>query len=143
MPPPPVPRVPLKWDVGSVLDATATATLRANLHELAADFHDLAAAIHDLRAEEHVQAVLHSLGDPIRHQLQADLRRTAAAAERASAQKERARARSAMRLSKIADVGAGRREDPQPKSAEQRDEGEVVGVRGPGGGEQRLDDSVR
>ena len=63
--------------------------LRADLHELAADFHELAAAIHDWRADEHRQALRHSVGDPIHHQLQVDLRQTAAAAERASAQKER------------------------------------------------------
>ena len=97
---PPESRVPLSRDVGSpVVDAAPIATLRADLHELAADFHELAAAIHDLRAEEHAQALRDSLGDPIDHQLQADLRRTAAAAERASAQKERALRRSAMRLS--------------------------------------------
>jgi hypothetical protein len=86
----PTPRVPLNWDVGSsVLDAATIAGLRANLHELAADVHELAAAIHNLRAEEHEQALLHSLGDPGHHQLWADLRRTAAAAEWASARKER------------------------------------------------------
>ena len=83
-PPPPPRRIPLSWDVGSsILDAAAIPTLRANLHELAAEFHELAASIHKLRAEEH------DLGDPIRHRLWAALRRTAAVAERASAQKER------------------------------------------------------
>ena len=86
----PAPRVPLDWDVGSsVFDTATIAGLRANLHELAADVHELAAAVHDLRAEEHAQALLHSLGDPGLHQLWADLRRTAAAAEWASARKER------------------------------------------------------
>lgn len=86
----PAPRVPLSWDVGSsVFDTATIAGLRANLHELAADVHELAAAVHDLRAEEHAQALLHSLGDPGPHQLWADLRRTAAAAEWASARKER------------------------------------------------------
>ena len=99
-PPLPDPRAPPSRDIGSpVVNATPIATLRADLHELAADLHELAAAIHELRAEEHAQAVLHSLGDPIHHQLQADLRRTAAAAERASAQKERALKRNALRLS--------------------------------------------
>jgi hypothetical protein len=98
-PPPPDTRVPLSRDVGSPVVDAAIATLRADLHELAADFHELAAAIHELRVEEHAQALRHSLGDPIHHQLQADLRRTAAAVERASAQKERALGRSAMRLS--------------------------------------------
>jgi hypothetical protein len=99
-PPLPAPRVPLSRDIGSpVVNATAIDVLRADLHELAADFHELAAAIHDLRAEEHAQALRDSLGDPIDHQLQADLRRTAAAAERASAQKERALSRSVLRLS--------------------------------------------
>ena len=104
----PAPRVPRSRDVGSpVVDAVAITILRADLHELAADFHELAAAIHELRAEEHTQALLRPLGDPNHHQLQADLRRTAAAAERASAQKERALGRSfvrlsAMRLSKTA-----------------------------------------
>jgi hypothetical protein len=82
--------VPLRWQVGSpVVDAAAIATLRANLHDLAADFHELAASVHDLRAEEHAQALKHSLGDPSLHQLWADLRRTAAAAEWACARKER------------------------------------------------------
>jgi hypothetical protein len=92
----------LSRDVGfPVVNATAIDTLRADLHELAADFHELAAAIHELRADEHAQALLHSLRDPIDHQLQADLRRTAAAAERASAEKERALSRSALRLSAL------------------------------------------
>jgi hypothetical protein len=69
---------------------------------LAADVHELAASVHDLRADEHAQALLHARGDPILHQLQADLRRTAAAAERTNAQKERARRNSAMRLTKTA-----------------------------------------
>jgi hypothetical protein len=82
--PRPVPRIPLSWDFGSsILDAAAIRTLRANLHELAAEFDELAASIHDVRAEEH------DLGDPIRHRLLADLRRTAAVAERAGVQKER------------------------------------------------------
>src|SRR5215213_5668749 len=86
----PDPPVPLSRDAGSpMVDAAAIATLRADLHELAAELHELAAAIHEWRADEHGQALRHSLGDPIHHQLQADLRRTAAAAERASAQKER------------------------------------------------------
>jgi len=102
-PPPPPPRVPLNWDVGSpLLGAAAIAALRANLHELAAEVHELAASVHDLRAEEHAQALLHSRGDPTHHQLQADLRRTAAGAERTNAQKERARRNSAMRLAKTA-----------------------------------------
>ena len=82
-----------------VVDAAAIATLRADLHELAADCHELAAAIHELRAEEHAQNLLQSSGDPTHHQLQADLRRAAAGAERASALKERARRNSAVRLS--------------------------------------------
>jgi hypothetical protein len=98
-PPLPDPRVPESRDVGfSVVDAAAVATLRADLHELAADVHELAAAIHEMRAEEHAQALLHSWGDPVLHQLWADLRRTAAAVERGSAQKERALRRSALLL---------------------------------------------
>ena len=94
----PAPRVPLSWDVGSsVLDPATVAGLRANLHELAADVHELAACIHDLRAEEHEQARQHSPDDPGRHQLWADLRRTAAAAEWASARKERHLARQLRR----------------------------------------------
>ena len=99
-PPRPAPRVPPSRDAGSpVVDAAAIASLRADLHELAADFHELAAAIHDLRAEEHGHALVHALGDPTHHQLWVQLRRTAAAVERASAQKERALSRSALRLS--------------------------------------------
>lgn len=93
-------RVAPSRDAGSpVADAAAVATLRAQLHELAADFHELAAAIHELRAEEHAQALLHSFGDPAHHELWADLRRTAAAAERTIAQKERALGRSTLLLS--------------------------------------------
>jgi ribosomal protein L12E/L44/L45/RPP1/RPP2 len=72
-----------------VVGGAPIASLRANLHELAAEFHELAAAIHDWKAEEHAQAVLHSLGDVSFHELWRDLRRTAATAERASAQKQR------------------------------------------------------
>lgn len=86
----PGPRAPLDWDVGSsALDSAAIPALRANLHELAADVHELVASLHDLRAEQHKQALLHREGDPGLHQLWADLRRTAAAAEWASARKER------------------------------------------------------
>lgn len=126
----PAPRVPLSWDVGSpVFDAAAVATLRANLHELAAELHELAASVHDLRAEEHEQALLHASGDPVVHQLWADLRRTAAAAERASAQKERARRRSAMRLSKTAVTAEA---DRRPRNDGRVDAaGPVTGVAGP------------
>ena len=86
----PAQRVPLSWDTSpSGFDAAAIAGLRANLHELAADFHELAASIHDLKAEGHEQALLHARGDAELHRLWADLRRTAAAAEWASARKER------------------------------------------------------
>ena len=72
-----------------VADAAAIATLRANLHELAADFHELAASIHDMAAEQHAQALLHGFGDPILHRQCFQWRRARAAAERASAEKER------------------------------------------------------
>jgi hypothetical protein len=65
------------------------ATLRAHLHDLAAEVHELAASIHDWRAEEHAVAFRLSLGDADFHELWGDLRRTAAAAERACALKER------------------------------------------------------
>ena len=71
------------------LGGATNATLRAHLHELAAELHEVAASIHDMRAEEHAQAIHLSSADADFHQLWGDLRRTAAAAERASAQKER------------------------------------------------------
>jgi hypothetical protein len=85
---------------------------------LAADLHELAAAIHDFRADEHAQALLHPLVGPIHHQLQADLRRAAAAAERMNAQKERALGRSVMRLSAMrrSKTGASRDADRHRRS---------------------------
>jgi hypothetical protein len=71
------------------LGGATNATVRARLHELAAEVHELAASIHDWRAEEHALALRLSLGDADFHELWSDLRRTAAAAEWASARKER------------------------------------------------------
>jgi hypothetical protein len=89
-PPPPAPPVWRRWDVGSpVVDAAALATLRANLHELAAEIHELAASIDEVKAELHGRPRHDPSGDALRHTRQANRRRAAAAAERASAQKER------------------------------------------------------
>jgi hypothetical protein len=80
----------LRW---TLLEVEAVATLRAQLQELAADLHDIAASFHDLRRDEHVQAFLDGIGDPIVHRNEAERHRAAAAAERASAEKERKSAR--------------------------------------------------
>jgi hypothetical protein len=83
-------KVALSPQVGApALGGATNATLRAHLRELAAEVHELAASIHDWRAEEHAVAFRLSMGDADFHELWGDLRRTAAAAERACAQKER------------------------------------------------------
>ena len=48
-------------------DAAATVALRADLHELAADLFDLDASVHELSAQEHVNAFLARVGDPVLH----------------------------------------------------------------------------
>jgi hypothetical protein len=70
-------------------ECAAIVTLGADLQQLAASLHEVAAGIHDLRRDQHVQAFLDRVGDPILHRQGAERHRTAAVAERAKAEKER------------------------------------------------------
>jgi len=73
----------------TLAEVAGLATLRADLRELAVSLHEVAAAIHDVRRDEHVQAFLDGVGDPILHRQDAERHSAAAAAERASAEDER------------------------------------------------------
>jgi hypothetical protein len=87
-------RVSLRRGLRSaVADAATIGTLRTDLQELAATLHEVAASIHDLGRDEHVQAFLDGVGDPVLHRQEAEGHAAAAAAERASAEKERRAAR--------------------------------------------------
>ena len=72
----------------ALTDAAAIAALRADLQQVEAVLHAMTAALHELRRDQHIQAFLDGVGDPVLHQQCAERHRAGAEAERAAVSKQ-------------------------------------------------------